>query len=532
MRQLRDYQATALDRLREEVRKGYRRIMLQMPTGSGKTLVATEIANAATAKDRRVIFEVPLISLIDQTVKSLYDHGVREVGVIQGNDARHFPDRPVQVCSSQTLQRRELPKAHLVIRDEAHKVYDFDIKWMMSEKWADVPFIGLSATPWTRGLGTYYQRLIVGETIAGLIERGLLSKFRVFAPSAPDLSDVRSIAGDYHQGELSKTMRNAKLTGDIVDTWHRMGAGRPTILFAVDRQHAKDLSDRFEAGNVSTAFLDCNSPLAEREEVRKDFKRGKIKIVCNVDVIGTGVDWPEISCIIYARPTKSEMRFVQNIGRGLRPAPGKDDLLILDHSTTSLKLGYVTDIHHEQMHVGKTPIHAPGAPRLPKHCPKCNFVKPYGVPKCANCGFVPEKPAPLREANGSLGEFKGKPKKKKDYTIEDKKQFFAELMLHCQTRGYKPGWAANKYRKRFEVWPSPEVQATPIAKTISISTSAWLKKEAIAYRIMQRRGYQPFAPRTAFAEDKDLQNAVRKAEPDDRFVAGTLMTNEDFDLFK
>jgi DNA repair protein RadD len=152
-RELRPHQAKAIELLRQSLGEGKRRPILQAPTGFGKTLVATAVAEGALAKQKRVIFTVPALSLVDQTVKAFWDDGIRDIGVIQGTNAMTDWSRPVQIASVQTLQRRPIPEADVVVIDECHRWFDFYGQWMFDPAWQSQPFIGLSATPWTRGLG-------------------------------------------------------------------------------------------------------------------------------------------------------------------------------------------------------------------------------------------------------------------------------------------------------------------------------------------------------------------------------------------
>jgi superfamily II DNA or RNA helicase len=296
--------------LREAVGRGERRIIMQGPTGMGKTVITADMAERARAKKKRVLITVPALSLVDQTVEMLGAQGVTDIGVIQAQHQMTDPSRSVQVASIQTLMRRTaVPQADVVLVDECHKWFKFYEQWFQDPAWANVPFIGMSATPWTRGLGSYYRRLVIANTIKDMIEQGTLSRFRVFAPDHPDLNGVRTVAGDYHEGDLYEKMGKAKLVADIVANWKSFGEGRPTICFAVNRAHADQIAKEFEAAGVPSGYMDCETPLLERAAVRTRLLTGRINVVCNVDVIGLGVDWPEISCIIMARPTKSEMRY-------------------------------------------------------------------------------------------------------------------------------------------------------------------------------------------------------------------------------
>ena len=214
---LRDYQQRAIDALRASLASGKRRPMLQIPTGGGKTAIAGAVVQSALGKGRRVAFVVPYLGLIDQTVAAFERQGIGAVGVIQAFHPGTDGSQPVQVCSIQTLARRKLPEADLIIVDEAHRQYKFLTDWMRMPEWLTVPFIGLSATPWSRGLGKQFDDLIIGSTMAELIEQGHLCKFEVFAPAHPDLSNVRTVAGDYHEGDLSEAMSKPTLVADVVE---------------------------------------------------------------------------------------------------------------------------------------------------------------------------------------------------------------------------------------------------------------------------------------------------------------------------
>ena len=168
--------------------------------------------------------------------------------------------------------------------DEAHRWFDFYGEWINSDDWAEVPFIGLTATPWTRGLGKHFHKLIIGARTQELIEAGHLSNFRVYAPASPDLSDVRIVRGDYEEGGLSKAMDKAALVADVVTTWIERGESRPTLCFAVDRAHAKHLQAEFHAAKISAGYIDAYTETAERKEIARQFHSGTIKVVCNVDV--------------------------------------------------------------------------------------------------------------------------------------------------------------------------------------------------------------------------------------------------------
>lgn len=492
---LRDDQDFALESLREAVAEKKYRIVMQAPTGWGKTLLAAAVVENARAKGKRVLFTVPAIALIDQTVEMFFKQGINEVGVIQAT--HHMTDwsKPIQIASVQTLLNLDkLPAADVVMIDEVHKWFLFYGRWLQKPEWQDVPIIGLSATPWTKGLGSYFSHFIRASTTQNLIDDGLLSPFKVFAPSHPDLSGIHTVAGDYHEGELSAKMSEGKLVADAVDTWLKLAENRPTLCYAVDRIHAKHLQQKFEAAGVACGYQDAFTGdndkkskssglwIEGRKNIKRKFHNGEYPVVCNVGTLTTGIDW-DVRCISLCRPTKSDMLFVQIIGRGLRTAEGKDHCLILDHSDNHTRLGFVTDIDasFEGLHVGKTPVTSNRTEgiALPKECPQCTYLKPPRTALCPACGFLAKATYNVKPEAGELRELKPKPKQPQQTTF-DKQVFFSELLAYAQGKGYKQGWASNQFRERTGVWPN-YYKGTPPAQSVSAQTMNWIKSRQIAY---------------------------------------------------
>ena len=475
MKALRTYQADAIAKLRQSLVSGKKRPVLQIATGGGKTLVAAAIVNMALEKNKRVIFTVPAISLIDQTVSAFWEQGIDDIGVMQSNHPMTNYDAMVQVCSIQTLIRRFPPSANLVIIDECHVGFDFIDKW--KAEWATVPFIGLSATPWARGMSKKWDDLIVAATMKDLTAAGYLTNLRIFAPSHPDLSGVKTIAGDYHEGQLADAMEKNGLTADIVTTWLKSGENRQTICFAVNRVHASHLQTEFAKYGIKSGYVDANTEAPERALLAEKFKGGEVKVVCNVGVLTTGIDW-DVRCIIMARPTKSEMLFVQCIGRGTRLADGKSDCIVLDHADNCLRLGFPDDIHHSALYGGKKDKVAGEKKEkeepLPKECLSCKFLKPAKVYKCPNCGFEPEKKCDIEVEDGELSEVKGK----KTHTMEFKENFYREVLWYALMNNKNEKMAVALYKKRFGVFPKGINRAS---KPATEETLNYIKSSQIAY---------------------------------------------------
>lgn len=511
MRELREDQAEKLEEMRCAVGAGHKRICMQAPTGFGKTVLAGAVVNGARAKQKRVLFTVPALSLIDQTMEMFQHQGIYDVGIIQGHHMLEDWAQPVQIASVQTLMKRPMPEADIVVVDECHRWFTAYETWLSQDKGWQVPVIGLSATPWTTGLGRWYrgpfklpadqqvQCHIVASTTAKLIEMGLLSDFKVFAPTHPDLSEVKTVAGDYHEKQLSAVMQQGILVADAVDTWLRLADGRPTLCYAVDRAHAKTLQLKFIEAGVGCGYQDAftgdhdvevrdkltNLKTGEIREGRKTIKRkfhdGTYKVVCNVGTLTTGIDW-DVRCISMCRPTKSDMLFVQIVGRGLRTADGKDHCLILDHSDNHQRLGFVTDIDqsYTKLSDGKGPQHENRTKgiRLPKECPKCAFLRSPKVSVCPQCGFKAEMPDNLYAGEGELRELKREPKPVEEI---ERSQFFAELKTHGMLKRYKPGWASAQYKEKYGNWPPSQWKYDPPANTISQFTRNWITSRNIAW---------------------------------------------------
>jgi superfamily II DNA or RNA helicase len=505
MKTLRTDQTEAIENLRGAMRET-RRVVVSGPTGMGKTVILADIVSRAREKDKKTLITVPAISLVDQTVIALAAQGIMDVGVIQAQHPMTDWSRPVQVASIQTLQHRwkerKMPSADLVLVDEVHRWFKIFPEWMLSPDWLKVPFIGFSATPWTKGLGRLYEQMITANNIKALIDAKVLVSFRTFAPDMPDLTGVRSAIDttgvtDFVAADLDEIMRPKKLVANIVKTWLELAQDRPTVCFCCSRAHADQLTKEFNEATVGAAYLDCDTPLSERNEVRRRMLAGDVQVVCNVDVIGLGVDWPEVSCIVYARPTMSDIRFVQNVGRGLRAAGGKEDLLILDHSTTTARLGFVDEIYgyHPTLDDGKTKVPVQ-AVLLPKECPACHLMKPPRVAVCPHCGHkVEQHVEAVAVERGTLREIKpGEDMALLRKQLPGKEYVFGQLVWYGRKKGYNQWWPNMKFKDIYGV-TFPRLQyedkiTSPCPELMTYifdSTEKWKSKQNYARRKAQRK---------------------------------------------
>lgn len=504
MIELREHQKIAVVMLRERIKAGVKRVVLMAPCSFGKTLTAAFMAHSSTGRGRRFMFICDRIELIDQASRAFDAMGI-DHGIIQANHPRENQAKPVQIASIQTLAARRrraeriakkeaegktigmnesmlslVPKADVYVVDECHTVFQEHVT--LIEQNPDAIFIGLSATPWTKGLGNLYDDVVMPITVSELIAQGWLIEPVVYGPEGPDLTGVRTVAGEYREDDLEKAVNKPHIVGGIVEHWLKLAAGEPTICFAVNVAHSKAIVEAFQRVGVAAEHIDGyeRDPEVRRDKIDR-FRRGEITILSSVDILSKGFDYPGARCEIMARPTKSMMLFIQQIGRVMRidPDSGKDRALILDHAGNHARLGFVTDELPTTLDDGKKKRSSATKDKekpeqLPKPCPSCTFMKPAGVHKCPECGFEPVKPHGVVESDGELKQLTKKARAKA--TMDDKQAVYSQLIHVRREKGYAPGWAAHAYRELFGVWPRglSETPRTPEPHVLS-----WLKARNI-----------------------------------------------------
>lgn len=463
---LRPYQVDAVQRLRDGIRQGVRRQVLQVSVGGGKTKIAAAMTEMARAKGRRVLFIADRIELVDQA-SMRFDAERIPHGVIQGNHWRWRPEERVQVATIQTLVNREIPKFDLIFVDECHAGGKRLNEWLTKQ---DSVCIGLSATPWARGMAKVWGRLVVGARTRELIDLGFLVDAEYWAPSTPDMSGVKVVAGEWEEDGMAKVMDQPKLVGDIVSTWIEKGENRQTIAFAVNVAHSKHLVEQFRAAGVDAEHVDGYENADGRRRTIERFRKGDLKLICNVGILDKGFDVPEASCLIMARPIRSSlMLHIQQLGRVLRIAPGKTHAIVLDHAGNLLRHGLPTDDLPEELDDGKKKPKAEAKPqeKLPKLCPKCKSVKKPGQHVCPKCGFAPEIPNAVFAEAGELARVEKKARFPKLSSI-DKSNLFAQIKSLQRERGKGDGWAAHKFREITGVWPNyyRDVDPAPVSTDV------------------------------------------------------------------
>ena len=451
--ELRGYQNGAISELREALKTGSRTPLLQLPTGSGKTVIVSAIVKMALEKKKKVCFFVNRIELVKQASRMFDSVGI-DHGIIQADNPRHNLDLPVQIASVQTYHRRNFAwDFDLGLIDEAHEIFKKQIE--LVKRWDLVPFIGLSATPFTKGLGNIYDRLINNVTLSELIDLGYLVPADVYGPSQPNLEGVSSSSKDFNTKQIAERSKKVELIASIVDTWHKLAFEKQTICFATDIKHSEYIVSEFVKRGVKAVHIDCYTESEERTNYINAFKIGEIQILSSVGVLTTGFDAPNAEACILARPTKSLALHIQMIGRVLRIHPGKERAIILDHAGNYERLGFHTDtLPSELCTMEKGERKKKKEIPLPKPCPKCKFMRPVKVNICPSCGFEAKSQNKIFEEAGELRKLKELKKDNRLWTKEEKQEFFSGLLGYANKKGYKHGWAANKYREKFGVWPN------------------------------------------------------------------------------
>jgi DNA repair protein RadD len=486
---LRPYQFDISAEFERHVERGDRSILLVAPTGSGKTVIAAAII---AGTPRRVLVVAHRREIVNQTSAKLAAHGVHH-GIIQaGDDDKLRPMAAVQVASIQTLHARAIrstsmlmPLADLVVIDEAHHACAATYRRVI-EAYPNAIILGLTATPCRgdgRGLGGIFNTMIECPQVPDLIEQGHLVKSRVYAPVDPDLKGVRTVKGDYHEAQLADRMDRPKLVGDIVTHWHKYGERRRTIAFACSVGHSIHICDEFVKAGVRAEHLDGSTPVDDRNAILARLGSGETEVVSNCMVLTEGFDCPDIGCIVLARPTKKMGLFRQMIGRGLRPAEGKTDVVIPDHSGAVFRHGLPEDRVEWTLDPERRAVASAHQKRQAKHetrlieCSQCNTLRVGGMP-CPSCGFLPRRPAEfIATAAGELGLVQGG-KARVTYSEVDRATWHGMLAAVAAERGYKPGWVGHKYKEKFGDWP-PRRYPTPIKPTPEVLS--WVRSRNIAF---------------------------------------------------
>jgi superfamily II DNA or RNA helicase len=317
---LRSYQQKAFDETRE---CGKRKVLNFLATGAGKSALFIAYVKAALLKNKKVILVTRRRQLVFQAKEHFNKSGVSS-SVVMGNHKGFSSSNPFQICSIDTLVKRDvsfLNDFDLCIIDECHdctspKYKDFLFK--LSDK---TFFIGLTATPFAMGkrVHDFWDQVVKPIEMDELRDQGFLVPAKTYVPTRVDLSKLKTLGGDYKEDDLAELMSQGWILGNIIENYKKLGDNKAALCFCVNKSHAMLMSNEFKKAGIPSEYADEETPQKERDLLIEKLKKGEIKVLCSINIFSTGVDIPEAEIGIMARPTKSEVLWIQQAGRLLRP---------------------------------------------------------------------------------------------------------------------------------------------------------------------------------------------------------------------
>lgn len=448
---LRDYQRDMIDRARAALRS-HQAILLQAPTGAGKTALSASMIGTAWSRGIRSLFVCHRIELVKQTAATF-----EKVGIQHGFCAAGFPFQPhagALICSVDTLKSRleKIPHPGLVVWDEAHHTAAGGWR-KVREHFGKAKHVGLTATPERldgKGLDELFEELVLGPAVRWLIERGYLSDYRVFAPrQAVDLAKVRSRAGDFAKEELDEIMRQRQVVGDAVREYRRRMLGKRAVAFCTSVQASEETAAQFREAGVRAVSLDGTTDRFKRQQAIDAFTRGELDVLVNVDLFGEGFDVPAIEGVILLRPTQSLGLHLQQVGRALRPVPGKTHAIILDHAGNTMRHGLPDEERSWTLEGRERKAKGASEERV-KQCPEC-LACHEPAPACPYCGYVyPVIRREVEKVDGELEEVDVVALRRQQLREQAMAKTLEELVALGRSRGYRAPerWAAHVYTSR------------------------------------------------------------------------------------
>jgi superfamily II DNA or RNA helicase len=461
---LRDYQAEAVEALRQGIRSGNKRQLLVAGTGAGKTLTSAHILNEAAAKGSYTLFIVDRVALVNQTSEVFDEYGIPH-GVVQGQHPRWAPRENVQVCSAQTLARRALPRdPSLIIVDEAHCQYQATLDFMAMHP--DAVKIGLTATPFTPGMAEHWDGVVNVIPTRKLIEGGHLTEPKIYVARSPQDADLGlNSYGEF--SDSSATTAGIQIIGDVVSEWEaktqeHFGGPRKTIVFSPTVEHGRELCAAFAAAGYNfqqISYLDRNDE--ERAEKIAEFRRPDSIIhgLVSCGVLTKGFDVPDVAVGISCKPyRKSLSSHMQEIGRVMRKHPDTPRKLWLCHSGNIERFALdMFDVWENGVGELSSATKRDSKPRERNEtekekvvCPECSGALRGNT--CMACGW--EKPARsnVHAVEGELQEFTMKAEARAGLRAEclrNPKAVYEAALAYALDHGRDEG----KARKRaFAIW--------------------------------------------------------------------------------
>jgi superfamily II DNA or RNA helicase len=452
--------------------------------------MAIELMRATKAKGNKAAMLLDRIVLCDQTSKRLEKYQI-DHGVMQAGHWRYRPYEPIQVCSAQTLEKRgTFPGLNLLIVDEAHQTREQTMEFIKNNP--DVRVIGLTATPFTKGLGKVYDNVVSTVTTKELVEQKILVPLRVFIAKEIDMTGAKKVAGEWSQQEAST--RGMKITGDVVSEWigktlEIFGKPMKTIVFASGVDHGVHLARKFQTEGYNFICISYKDDEEWKKKVIEDFSKPDTKIqgLIATDILTKGFDVPDVAIGISARPfSKSLSSHIQQMGRVMRGCEGKEFAVWLDHSGNYLRFREDWEEVFEQgvdeLDEGKEKAKKEPSDKVKEDskCPKCQALWPRGSDTCYNCGHVKEKKNQVIAVQGEMVELTG------TVTRESKQDFWNQMVWLMRYQNWNKGRAAHTYKDMFGVWPRNLADNRP--KAPSQKTMKFIDKKLREFR-KQRRGY-------------------------------------------
>lgn len=487
MLQLRPHQTATMENLRHGFAQGHRAQMLYAPCGAGKTEIAVSMMDGAAKKNRRSAMLVDLKLLCAQTSARLLKYDI-DHGVIQPESPRYRPDQPIQVCMIQTLEARGgFPAVELLIIDEAHTLRASVIEFVRNNP--HIKVVGLSGSPFTKGLANTYTNVVSACTVNSLIDEGRLISPRIFISKQVDMTGAKKVAGEWSDKEA--TERGIKITGDIVAEWMAkttevFGGPKKTIVFCAGVAHGSDLVQKFADAGFNFISVSYKDDDEYKRQVLEDFAKPDTEIhgLIATDLLTKGFDVADVCVGVSARPfSKSFSAHVQQLGRIMRPHDEKETAIWLDHSGNFLRFRDQWDdlcangVSELDDGAEKTKPEPTDKEKEAAKCPKCGGLWNSSSDVCSHCGFVRARKNDVIAVAGEMSELSLVPKAEK-YSAEYKEDFYAQLIGWCVDNNKKPGMAFFKYQEKFGVQPS---MAKPAAKSPGPDVSRWIRSRQIAF---------------------------------------------------
>lgn len=443
---LRDYQQDLFERIHGAIRRGVRNPLVVSATGSGKTATFCYIAHRAEQASSAVLILVHRRELITQTSATLAKFGVPH-GIIQPGVTAD-PSKMVQLGMVQTIARRlqRISTPKLIIVDEAHHAVAGQYRAVITA-FPSAVVVGFTATPLRldgKGLGDYFGEIIPGPSVEWLMENGHLCRPRYFAPPMMvSMKGIKKRMGDYAADDLAEAMTSARITGDAVKHYNKLTPGTRAVAFCVNIRHAEHVAGMFNSAGIPAGIIKGDMATDERRKIVSDLAAGTVRVMVSVDVVSEGFDLPSVETAILLRPTQSLGLYLQQIGRILRPSPGKT-ATILDHAGNISKHGLAEE-EREWSLDGQEVAAKKSEASTHRQCDGCYAMYPRLLPACSECGWSPPPPAPSEFEHSD------------EELVEIRRAPLASLLSECKTRddlkriakarGYKPGFVYYKAKE-------------------------------------------------------------------------------------